>query len=235
MNRKNRIIWLTIFLIVNLVLWNFDFGYYVLYPFTILGTWFHEMAHGIMAMFMGADFTRLQLFPNGSGVAQFSYSSLFLGRFGNALIAAAGPIGPTIAGAMLFYSSVSLKWSKIMLFFLSFIMFVSIIVWVRPIFSIGAFVILLLSIIFAWSGLKLKNEYQSLILQFLGIQSFASVYMSIGYLFSSGGNIGGSSFSSDTQVIADNLLLPYWFWAFLLLAFSIFTFYKSSRYILSKN
>lgn len=235
MKRKTRLIWLISFFTITIVLWNFPFGYYILYPFTILGTWFHEMAHGLTAILMGADFNRLQLFPNGSGVAQFSYSSLFLGRLGSAIIAGAGPIGPTIAGVLFLLSSLNQKATKIVLIILSLFLFISFLVWVRPIFSIGALIVLLFGLLTAFIALKSKPEIQELFLQFLGVQSFASVYMSIGYLFSSGGDISGSSFSSDTQVIAENLLLPYWFWAALLLAFSAYMFYFSMKKIIKKT
>lgn len=235
MTRKNRIIWITAFFIITIVLWNFPIGYYILYPFTILGTWFHEMSHGLTAIIMGANFNRLQLYPNGSGVAQFSYSSLFLGRLGNAIIAGAGPIGPTLAGTLFFFASLKPKWSKSSLIILSLIMLISLVLWVRPVFSIGFFMILIFLMIFFYISIRTKAEIQSIILQFLGVQAFASVYMSIGYLFSSGGVVGESSFSSDTQVIADNLLLPYWFWAILLLAFSVYMFYLSSKAILKNK
>ena len=42
------------------------FGAYVLYPFVILTTWFHEMAHGLAAMLVGWDFQRLVILPDGS-------------------------------------------------------------------------------------------------------------------------------------------------------------------------
>lgn len=234
MTRKTRIIWLISFFIVTIVLWNFPFGYYVLYPFTILGTWFHEMAHGLTALLLGADFNRLQLYPNGSGVAQFSYSSLFLGRLGSAIIAGAGPIGPTIAGVLFLLSSLNQKATKIILIILSIFLLISFLIWVRPLFSIGAFIVLLFAVLTAVIAIKSKAEVQELSVQFLGVQSFASVYMSIGYLFSAGGDILGSSFSSDTQVIADNLLLPYWFWAILLLSFSAYMLYLSLKKIIKK-
>ncbi len=46
----------------------------------------------------------------------------------------------------------------------------------------------------------------------LGVQACISTWQQTGYLFSQGGTIAGQSQRSDTQAIADLLLLPYWFW-----------------------
>lgn len=45
-----------------------------------------------------------------------------------------------------------------------------------------------------------------------GGQACISVWQQFGYLFSVGGSIGGELHRSDTNAIADALLLPYWFW-----------------------
>ena len=45
-------------------------GNYLLYPFTILTTWFHEMGHGLAALALGWEFERLVLLSDGSGYAE---------------------------------------------------------------------------------------------------------------------------------------------------------------------
>ena len=84
-----------------LVLPHIPFGSTVLYPFMILGTWFHEMGHGLAAMAMGFDFDRLVLLPNGSGYAQYFFPD-DASRLTHAVVAAAGPIGPAIIGSGLY-------------------------------------------------------------------------------------------------------------------------------------
>lgn len=59
--------------VVYALIWHTYYGYYILYPFTILGTWFHEMGHGIMSILVGGRFNYLEIFPNGSGLAHSSY------------------------------------------------------------------------------------------------------------------------------------------------------------------
>lgn len=98
----------------TIVLWQVPGGDYILYPFSILATWFHEMAHGIVALLLGGNFQQLKVFPDGSGVAYHS-GALYLGPIGRALVAAAGPMGPPIAGAALILASRSFKTANLSL------------------------------------------------------------------------------------------------------------------------
>jgi hypothetical protein len=71
--------------IATIALWQVPGGNYILYPFTILATWFHEMAHGLMAFLLGGKFDRLIIFPNGSGIAYYS-GPLFLEPISTVLV-----------------------------------------------------------------------------------------------------------------------------------------------------
>lgn len=53
--------------LVSVLLWQISLGSLLLYPFTILATWFHEMGHGLAAMLTGSRFERLLIFSDGSG------------------------------------------------------------------------------------------------------------------------------------------------------------------------
>ena len=218
-NKRNiSIIYLILFGLITVILWQFQIGRLILYPFTILGTWFHEMAHGMTALVLGGSFIRLDIFSDGSGVAIHS-GNLFFGNLGSALTAGAGPMGPTIAGFIFLVSSTNRKFSRVLLFLLSIFMLLSCLFWVRSWIGLG--IIIFFSILIFYTALKGSDRFQKLSLQFLGVQAFASLYLSINYLFSSSAVINGQSYSSDTQVIAQNLLLPYWFWGGFILSFSV--------------
>lgn len=227
MNNSKSIIGISIFGVLTAILWNVPGGNYILYPFTILGTWFHEFSHGITAEILGGNFNKLVVFPNGSGYAEFSYSSLFLGPIGKAMVAAAGPMGPSVIGGLLLLSSRNIKYSRIALYLLSFILIVSTILWVRPIISFGFLISIIFSVLFTFIALKGNDKLKVLTVQFIGVQAFMSLYLSIGYLFSTGAVVGGSPNLSDTQVIADNLLLPHWVWAILIILSSLLILIKS--------
>jgi hypothetical protein len=226
-NPKNSgILWLAGFGLITIILWQTPFGRTILYPFTLLGTWFHEMGHGLMVLILGGNFIRLEIFPDGSGLAVHS-GSLFLGRIGSAMVAGAGPIGPTIAGSIFILASRKVRSARVMLFILSIFMILSDIIWVRS--WTGFLLILLFGLLIFFIALKASDKFQSISLQFLGIQSFISLYLSIGYLFSQGGVIEGRQFLSDTEVIAQNLFLPYWFWGGSILLLSVYLIFKSVR------
>jgi hypothetical protein len=83
------------FAVLTMIAWQTEIGTLALMPFTLLATWFHEMAHGLTAAALGADFDRLVIYANGSGFAEYSGR---LGGVGQAIVAAMGLLGPTIAG-----------------------------------------------------------------------------------------------------------------------------------------
>lgn len=220
-----------VFGLITIFLWAVPLGTYVLYPFTILGTWFHEMGHGMAALIMGGNLLKLQLFPNGSGLAMHS-GPYFLGDIGRALIAGAGPVGPAIAGFFLMVASKRMSTTKFALFSLAVLLLISTFFWIRPLIGFGALMTLLLSIGIFYIGMKASEKWKVLSLQFIAIQAFASTYLSTGYLFSQSGEIEGSSYLSDTAHIAEHLLLPHWFWAFLILIISLFLVIKSIKIVI---
>lgn len=229
---SKQLLFLFGFGLITFIVWQFPFGRIILYPFTILGTWFHEMGHGLTAMLLGGKFLELVIFPDASGYARFT-TDLFLGNIGQALVAIGGPVGPTIAGSILIISSKKIKFGRIAMFLLGLFMLISVLFWIRS--FIGILIIAALGVLIILISLKGSDKIQVLSLQFLGVQAIMSLYLSIDYLFSSGGSVGGSSFNSDTAIIADNLLLPHWFWAILILAFSILMIFYSIKFTYSDN
>lgn len=229
-NKEIKII--LIFALFTVIIWQIPFGNYILYPFTILGTWFHEMGHGLTALIIGGNFHKLEIFANGSGIAYWS-GNVFGANLGAAAVAFGGPIGPTIAGAIFLTASKNTRFTKFFLLLLSIFMILSIIIWIRTI--IGAIIILTIALIIMFIAIKSGNLFSKYTLQFLAVQAFASLYQSIDYLFSSGGSIGSTNYYSDTYHIQENLLLPYWFWAGVIIVFSILLIYISIRNISKKS
>jgi hypothetical protein len=209
--------------VLIVVLWQIPGGNYILYPFTILATWFHEMAHGLTALLLGGRFTKLLIFSDGSGAAYYS-GPLLLGTFGQVLVAAAGPMGPPVAGAALILTSRSFKATSITLNLLGSFLLFSTAVWVRSLF--GVIMIPLMGAGVLGVAFKGSERVQRLLVQFLGVQACASTYRQIDYLFSySAGPLG----ISDTAQIQQALLLPYWFWGELIAASSLLILVMSLR------
>ena len=195
--------------VVSVILWQTTIGGLVLYPFTILATWFHEMGHGIAAMLTGSHFESLQIFPDGSGVA-LSARPADASRLTDALVAASGPLGPAIAGSLLIMSSRTDRTTRAALTVVGSALIISTAIWVRSL--TGWLILPALGIAILALALRGTGAQQRLGIQLLGVQACISVWQQFGYLFSSGGSVGGQLQRSDTAAIADALLLPYWFW-----------------------
>ena len=207
--RRKRIALLGIMAFASIMLWQNPWGSILLYPFTILATWFHEMGHGLMAMAVGYDFQKLEIYPNGSGVA-FSLVPYDSGRIAAALVAAGGPLGPPLAGAAMIVASRRAETTRWALLMLAATLLLSTLIWVRS--WTGWLVLPPIGLIILAIALRANTHRQKLALQVLGVQASISIYLHFSYLFSSGGRIGGVPQRSDTQAIADVLWLPYWFW-----------------------
>lgn len=208
-SRRQRAILLLGIAIALVVLWQTTLGSLLLYPLTILATWFHEMGHGVAGLATGARFERLLIFPNGSGVAQM----LTTGdgsRAQAAVVAASGPMGPAVAGALLIIASRNARSTRNSLSVLGAALILSTVIWVRSL--TGWIVLPGLGIAILALAHRGAPPQQRLGIQILGVPACISAWMQFGYLFSSGGSIGGQLHRSDTGAIADALLLPYWLW-----------------------
>jgi Peptidase M50B-like len=220
---RMELTWLIAAAIATIVLWQLPAGDYILYPFTILATWFHEMSHGLMALVLGGQFRKLEIFDNGSGVASYAMS-LSLAPIGPALVAAAGPMGPPIAGSALILASRSFKTATLSLKLLGGFLLLSTLIWVRSLF--GLIAIPLLGLIILAIAFKAPRWLQGFAIQFLGVQACVSTYHQLDYLFSySAGPLG----LSDTGQIQQRLLLPYWFWGGLMAIASLVILVQSLR------
>jgi hypothetical protein len=208
-DRRQRVALLLGIALTSILLWQTALGSLLLYPFTILATWFHEMGHGIAAMLTGRGFERLLIFADGSGVAQSLRPSDGY-RSTDALVAASGPLGPAIAGALLIVSSRSPTATRHALAVLGVALVVSTLIWVRSI--TGWLVLPALGIAIVVLALWGSMPWRRFVIQLIGVQAAISAWQQFDYLFSPGGNVGGELHRSDTGAIADVLLLPYWFW-----------------------
>jgi len=204
------------------ILWQIPSGKIILYPLTLLSTWYHEMAHGLMVVLLGGNFKKLEIFANGSGVARYEYrGSLFLGKIGQVLVYAAGPMGPPIVGSGFILASRNLQTSQNILVILGLFMLVSVLIWVRT--GIGILVISLLGLIILGIGLEASPQVKVFVIQFLGVQACISTFRDFNYVFRY------CNGKSDTAQIAKILILPHWFWGILITISSIFILIESLR------
>ena len=208
-DHKRRVGLLTAVALASIMLWQTAFGSLLLYPFTILATWFHEMGHGITAMLTGSRFDRLLIFPDGSGLA-VSLRPADGSWLADALISAGGPLGPAIAGALLIIASRTAEATRAALMVLGAALIVSTIIWVRSL--TGWLFLPALGLAILVLARRAPPLQQRLAIQLLGVQACISAWKQFDYLFSAGGSVGGQLHRSDTAAMAHVLLLPFWFW-----------------------
>jgi Peptidase M50B-like len=220
------LVWLVAAAIATSLIWQLPIGNYLLYPFSILATWFHEMGHGLAALLLGGNFQQLQIFSSGSGFAIHS-GNLFLGPIGRAIVAAAGPMAPPIVGGLIILASRRWRTTQLALLLLGGALILSTLIWVRSLFGLVA--IPLLGILVLAITLYAPRWLQIFAVQLLGVQACISTYHQMDYLFTRQAVIGGRSMLSDSGQIAQNLLLPYWFWGALMAIASLIILVQSLR------
>ncbi len=207
-------------------------GTYLIYPFVILTTWFHEMGHGLTALAMGQDFVRLQIFANGSGVAESRLAG-DVSPIVKAAIAAGGPLAPVIAGCTLILASAHRKAWRPALWLTAIIILTSVIVYVRS--PTGYAVLPLVVLLLVGIAWRAPAGLTRLSIQFLGVLASLSMLRDFTYLFTEEAVIGGQRMLSDTGQIEEALLLPHWFWAGAILAFSAAMVLASLKYALNEK
>jgi hypothetical protein len=200
--------------VVTIVGWQFPLGRQLLYPFTLLATYAHEMGHGITALVLGANFESLEMYANGSGLAHWTGD---VGRIGRGLIAAGGLVGPSIAGSTILVLSRRATRARVLLYGMSVFMALSLILVAR-----SAFAVVFIGVVAIAIGVVARFLPQGapFLVQFIGVQLCLSVFRDVSYMFSEGALVDGVLRPSDSAAIADALLLPYWFWGALTAAFS---------------
>ena len=207
-------------------------GNYIVYPFTILTTWFHEMGHGLTGLLLGNGFERLVIFPDGSGFAETVYPGR-AGGLSRALVAAGGPLGPVIIGAALILASSRTQWWKPALLALAAIIALSALIWVRS--ATGLIVLPAIAAAFGWLALRAPAWAQRFALQFTGVMAAMSMLRDWDYMFSCRAEIGGRMMTSDTCAMQDALILPYWLWALLIIAVSAVIIGATLKYALAQQ
>lgn len=200
--------------VLVIVLPALPFGNYLIYPFVILTTWFHEMGHGLTALMVGQEFILLQIEANGSGVALSNVdpeASVFV----NAAISAGGPLAPSIVGAGLIMASAHRRLWRPVLWGVAITILASVIIWVRS--PVGYAVLPLTAAMLAVIAWKASDGVARFMLQFLGVIAAMSMLADFNYLFTESFMKGGQRMLSDTGQMEAALRLPHWIWAIMLL------------------
>lgn len=206
------------------------FGEIIAYPFFILTTWFHEMGHGLTAALLGQSFERLVLLPNGSGYAEYLISGE-ASRLVQAAISIGGPLAPSVVGSALIVASAHPRAWRWTLWAMVAAILASTVIWVRS--ATGWWALPVAAAVLGLVAWRASGGFQRFTLQFLGLTAAWSVFGAWRYFLTEQIVIDGQAQLSDTGAIAAVLLLPYWFWAGVILVTSATMFFFSLRYALA--
>jgi hypothetical protein len=184
------------------------YGRYVLYPFTLLSTWVHEMGHGLTALAVGGQFLKLEIFADASGVATTAARE----GWRSAAVSAGGLLAPPLLCALVLSLVRGPGRAFLFLVGLAAALVLSLALWVRSLVGLVAVPGLALVLVTgARLGVgRLRLVLAQLVAVVLGVDT---VGRTLGYLFVSrveaGATAGGRS---DVGGIADALGGPYWLW-----------------------
>jgi len=192
-----------------------SWGGQVIYPFRLFATWAHEMGHGIAGLITGNRFDRLELYRSLGGVAYVGRSSGITSVF----VSAAGLVGPSVLGAVVMIAGSRARTAPYVLAALAASVVLSSFIWIRN--GFGFFAMLAIGAVLGLIAKFASPIGRVAVSQLLAVQLALASWSSRDYLFISGFERGGETFDSDTQNIADELFLPYWFWGGLLGGLSI--------------
>ena len=201
---------------LSLVLPRIPYGRLVLFPFALLATWAHEMGHGLTALVAGGSFRRLEVHRNLDGLAY----SAGVGPLGRAVVAAGGLLAPAVAGGGFIILGARESTAPWILAGLAVAILVSVVLFVRNLFGWIALGLTGLALVpVAWRAPEVARIF---VAQMVGIQFCVASWGSLNYMFTKHFHRhDGTLTDSDTQTIANVLLLPYWFWGALIAAISM--------------
>lgn len=189
-------------------------GHYALYPFALLGTWAHELGHGLTALAVGGRFDTLELRADLGGTAYTATSSALQ----RALVAAGGLLGPSLVGGLIIILGARARTAPAVLAALGVTLLASVGLWIRDGFGVAA--VTALGLVFLGMAAKAPLSLRAITTQLVGIQ-VCLASLSFDYMFTSTFERDGQSMGSDTQHMADALLLPYWVWGALIAALTL--------------
>lgn len=193
-------------------------------PVAFLGTWVHELGHGLGAIAAGGTFLKLIVSPDFSGVAHTTISS----KGSHVIVIISGLLAPSFVGAMLLILARGLGLGRLVLGLLTLGLVVSGILWAGDMFTrvtvLGAGTVLGLM------TLRAPAAVRSVAAQILAISICLNAFAQIDYFFMRGGQSGGRAVVSDTSVLSDIIGLPHVMWATGLTIFSIGILYLAVRF-----
>ena len=214
-NRKQGQPWLVFFLsrerflivaaFILVVLMNSATGRLVLYPFKIFSTWIHEMCHGLAAILSGGYIARLEIYPDGSGLA-------FTASQHRGFVASAGYSGTACTGGLLLLFRRTTIGPTVGTFGLGLALLFSVVLCVRNEWGIVALTLEALFLLVC--GWKLSATFLDHLYSFLALTVSLNAVENIQALYGSDeGYVNGELRKTDAHTVAEIRGGDYRVWA----------------------
>jgi len=204
-------------ILVIVVVLNAPVGKYVLYPFVIFSTWIHESFHGLAALSIGGKIAWLNIYPDGSGLAN---TIIPVGLFQRAWVAGAGYQGTAIVGGiMLMFRRTNLG-ARIGTCGIGLAILLCCIFFVRNAFGLA--IMIPIGLLLVAAGWRLPPFWVGELYALLALTTCLNAITSIQVLFFvAEANIGGVVRMSDATTMQSITKIHYWVWAsiWMILAF----------------
>lgn len=190
------------------------FGRLLLYPFTLMGTWVHEMGHGIGALLAGGRFESLDVFANASGLAHVRHSPPADG-----FVCVAGLLAPPIVGAALLAAARGPRRARIVLAVFAAVMVVSLLIWVR---SFAGWISLPLVAALVGAFARWGSPRELLFFaHFVGLRLAVDTVTRMDYVFTDKVEVDGVERLSDIARVAESWGGPRFLWSLIIAAISL--------------
>lgn len=218
---------LVIALLATLVLWNLPFGGFVLYPFKLLATWFHEMSHGVVMLTTGAGFDHMEIFRDTSGLA---YANRGVTDPARAAIASAGYMGTPMFGALLLVTGQSRRGGRIVLASLGAALFFSALLFISNDFGLVA--VFLAAAVFLGTAALAPPRTAVFVVNVIAVQACINAFLDIRVLFRENLVVNGEKVgASDAHNMAAATFGSPTLWAILWLAWSFAAVFVALRFV----
>lgn len=191
------------------LLLNAPVGKYVLYPCMIFSTWIHESFHGMAALSIGGKISWLNIYPDGSGLAN---TLIPIGIFQQGWVSSAGYQGTAVAGGIMLMFRRTNFGARVGTCGLGMAILLSCALFVRNPFGLVSLVSM--GILLVLAGWRLPPFWVGELYALLAATTCLNAITSIRVLFFvTKATIGGVVRTSDASSMQDITKIPSWIWA----------------------
>jgi len=198
-----------------LICMNIPYVRYVLYPFDVYSTWVHELCHGLAALMTGGKITKLEIFPDTSGLAS---SAINPSRRG--FVASAGYQGTAFMGFFLLIFRRTKRGPRSGTMGLAITMILTCILWVRN--GFGFSFLFCMGVVLAGLAYKLPSAHIRNLYIILSVTCSMNAISHVHDLFAYNNYLNGEEDGlSDAHTMAEYVGGSFMAWAILWLILAI--------------